>query len=104
MIIMCYLNNNNIYLHINTVYQVTFTSLTAGDSKYTTKYSNIVSLTAQFTNFDATVCITTTPPAALYDQLTNFFLIVHVHSSPLNLAKDPSATLHRQSGMICLLI
>jgi len=42
-----------------------------------------------------------TPPA-LYDQLTNFFLIVHC--SPLNLAKDPSATLHPQSGMICLLI
>jgi len=44
----------------------------------------------------------TIPPAALYDQLTNFFLIVH--DSPLNLAKDPSATLHPQSGMICLLI
>ena len=42
-----------------------------------------------------------TPPA-LYDQLTNFFLIVH--GSPLNLEKDPSATLHPQSGMICLLI
>ena len=41
-------------------------------------------------------------PVALYDQLTNFFLIVH--GSPLNLAKDPSATLHPQSAMICLLI
>ena len=42
------------------------------------------------------------PPAVLYDQLTNFFLIVH--GSPLNLSKDPSATSHPQSGMICLLI
>ena len=40
--------------------------------------------------------------AILYDQLTNFFLIVH--GSLLNLAKDPSPTLHPQSGMICLLI
>jgi len=31
-------------------------------------------------------------------------LLLNVHGSPLNLAKDPSATLHRQSGMICLLI
>ena len=37
-----------------------------------------------------------------YDQPTNFFLIVH--GSPLDLAKDTSATLHPQSGMICLLI
>ena len=43
-------------------------------------------------------------PATLYDQLTNFFLYLIVHGSPLNLAKDPSATLHPQSGMICLLI
>jgi len=42
-------------------------------------------------------------PAPLYDQLTNFFLIVH-GGSPLNLAKDPSATLHPQSGIVCLLI
>ena len=41
-------------------------------------------------------------PATLYNQLTNFILIVH--GSPLNLAKHPSATLHPQSGMICLLI
>jgi len=40
-------------------------------------------------------------PAALYDQLTSFLI---VHGSPLNLAKDPSATLRPQSGMICLLI
>jgi len=37
-------------------------------------------------------------PAALCDQLTNFFLIVH--GSPLNLAKDPSATSHPQSGTV----
>jgi len=40
--------------------------------------------------------------AALYDQLTNFFLILH--GSPLSLAKGPLAILHPQSGMICLLI
>jgi len=36
--------------------------------------------------------------SALYDQLTNFLI---VHGSLLNLAKDPSATLHPLSGMIC---
>ena len=40
-------------------------------------------------------------PAVLYDQLNNFLID---HGSPLKLAKDPSATLHKQSGMICLLI
>jgi len=40
-------------------------------------------------------------PAVLYNQLTKFLI---VQGSPLNLAKDPSATLHTQSGIICLLI
>jgi len=31
-------------------------------------------------------------PATLYDQLTNFFLIVH--GSPLNLAKEPTSAAH----------
>ena len=40
----------------------------------------------------------TIPPAALYGQLTNICLIVH--GSPLNLAKDPLATVPSQSAMI----
>ena len=44
-----------------------------------------------------------TPICTLWSTtVTNFFL--NVHGSPLNLAKDSSATLHPQFGMICLLI